>query len=99
LTYVIELKVVKNARGGAAAAKAGMAQMLGKGYGLSSENSIRVALAIGKAERNIVACRFKGEGEETVLRIKGPEKPSSAPGDSRGRRQPAARKPRSGPKT
>ncbi|MDR1041869.1 MAG: PD-(D/E)XK nuclease domain-containing protein [Deltaproteobacteria bacterium] len=35
LTYVIELKMVKSARGGASAVKAGKAQMLGKGYGLS----------------------------------------------------------------
>ncbi|MDR1039933.1 MAG: ATP-binding protein [Deltaproteobacteria bacterium] len=98
LTYVIELKIVKNARGGSAAAKAGMAQMLGKGYGLSSLRPIRVSLAIGKAERNIVACRFKGDGEETVVKIRGSEKPASSHGDSRAKRATASPKPRTGPK-
>jgi hypothetical protein len=93
LTYVIELKTVKNARGGAAAAKAGMLQMLKKGYGMSSPNPIRVSMAIGKAERNIVACRFKGDGKETVVKLKALLKPVTGSGDSRPTCDPAARKP------
>ncbi|MDR1039973.1 MAG: PD-(D/E)XK nuclease domain-containing protein [Deltaproteobacteria bacterium] len=94
LTYVIELKTVKNARGGAAAAKAGMVQMLRKCYGLSSPRPIRVSLAFGKAERNIVACRFKGDGKETVVKIQRLEKASSAHADSPPTAASAARKSR-----
>jgi hypothetical protein len=75
-----------------------MVQMLRKGYGLSSPRPIRVSLAIGKAERNIVACRFKGDGKETAVRIKNPAKPSSSNRDSRAGRGTAAGKPRTGAK-
>jgi hypothetical protein len=64
-----------NACGGAAAAKAVMLQMLRKGSGRSSQNPIRVSLAVGKAERNIAACRFKGDGKETIVNIKTPKSP------------------------
>jgi hypothetical protein len=70
MTYVMELKVVKNAKGAARAARAGMDQIRRRGYGGSSETPVLVSLAIGKEERNIVGGLFKRNGRETALRIK-----------------------------
>ncbi|MDR1313304.1 MAG: AAA family ATPase, partial [Deltaproteobacteria bacterium] len=54
LTYVLELKIAKNAKGAARAARAGMDQIIRRGYGGASETPVLVSLAVGKAERNIV---------------------------------------------
>ncbi|MDR1313166.1 MAG: ATP-binding protein [Deltaproteobacteria bacterium] len=70
LTYVLELKVAKNAKGAARAARAGMDQIHRRGYGGSSETPVLVSLAVGKAERNIVGCIFKRNGRETALKFK-----------------------------
>ncbi|MDR1040600.1 MAG: hypothetical protein LBR80_10655, partial [Deltaproteobacteria bacterium] len=71
--YVIELKMAEDAEGADAAVRAGMRQMLEKGYGRSLDDPILVTLAIGRKERNIVACRFRKDGRETEaeIRIKG----------------------------
>ncbi|MDR1313794.1 MAG: ATP-binding protein, partial [Deltaproteobacteria bacterium] len=70
MTYVLELKVVKNAKGAARAARAGMDQIRRRGYGGASETPILVSLAVGKAERNIVGCLFKRNGRETAIKFK-----------------------------
>jgi hypothetical protein len=69
VTYVFELKISENAKGAAAAARAGMDQIHRRGYGLASETPVLVSLAIGKEERNIVGCIFERDGRETALRI------------------------------
>jgi hypothetical protein len=71
--YVIELKMAEDAEGADAAVRAGMRQMLEKGYGRSLDDPILVTLVIGRKERNIVACRFRKDGRETEaeIRIKG----------------------------
>ncbi|MDR1315040.1 MAG: ATP-binding protein [Deltaproteobacteria bacterium] len=70
MTYVMELKIAKNARGAAKAARAGMDQIRRRGYGGASETPVLVSLAVGKAERNIVGCLFKRNGRETALKFK-----------------------------
>ncbi|MDR1314662.1 MAG: ATP-binding protein [Deltaproteobacteria bacterium] len=70
LTYVLELKVAKNAKWAARAARAGMDQIHRRGYGGASETPVLVSLAVGKAERNIVGCIFKRNGRETALKFK-----------------------------
>jgi hypothetical protein len=84
LTYVFQLKITKNAKGAARAARAGMDQIQRRGYGGASETPVLVSLAIGKEERNIVGCLFKRSGRETDLRIKdgtcGPPPPSPVDG-------------------
>jgi hypothetical protein len=84
MTYVMELKIVKNAKGAARAARAGMDQIQRRGYGGASETPVLVSLAIGKEERNIVGCLFKRSGRETSLRIKDGTcaPPPPHPGDS-----------------
>jgi hypothetical protein len=75
--YVIELKMTEDAEGADAAVRAGMHQMLGKGYGRSLDDPIRVTMVIGRKERNIVACRFMKDGSETDAEIKIKGKPTS----------------------
>jgi hypothetical protein len=70
MTYVMELKIAKNARGAARAARAGMDQIRLRGYGGASETPVLVSLAVGQAERNIVGCLFKRNGRETALKFK-----------------------------
>jgi hypothetical protein len=67
ITYVIELKMSKNADGGDAAARAGMDQISKKDYGKASERPVLVSIAIGREERNIVACLFEKDGRETSV--------------------------------
>ncbi|MDR1037598.1 MAG: PD-(D/E)XK nuclease domain-containing protein [Deltaproteobacteria bacterium] len=55
-TFILELKMTDNIITGPKASREGMDQMHHSGYGLSSENSILVSIAIGRKERNIVAC-------------------------------------------
>ncbi|MDR1314355.1 MAG: PD-(D/E)XK nuclease domain-containing protein, partial [Deltaproteobacteria bacterium] len=62
LTYVIELKMADDARSGSEAAWAGMLQIRKQKYGRASENPVRVSIAIGRSERNIVACLFAIDG-------------------------------------
>jgi hypothetical protein len=69
MTYVLELKVTKNAKGAARAARAGMDQIHRRGYGGASETPVLVSLAVGKEERNIVGCLFKKNGRETALKF------------------------------
>jgi hypothetical protein len=67
MTYVLELKITENANGAARAARAGMDQIHGRGYGGASETHVLVSLAVGKEERNIVGCIFERNGRETSL--------------------------------
>ncbi|MDR1314135.1 MAG: PD-(D/E)XK nuclease domain-containing protein, partial [Deltaproteobacteria bacterium] len=69
VTYVWELKISENAKGAAAAARAGMDQIHRRGYGQASDTPVLVSLAIGKEERNIVGCIFERNGRETALKI------------------------------
>ncbi|MDR1313611.1 MAG: ATP-binding protein, partial [Deltaproteobacteria bacterium] len=87
MTYVMELKITKNARGAAKAARSGMNQIHLRGYGGASETPVLVSLAIGKEERNIVGGLFKRNGRETALRIKNGTcvtPPPPSPGDGLG---------------
>ncbi|MDR1041221.1 MAG: ATP-binding protein [Deltaproteobacteria bacterium] len=77
ITYVIELKMAEDAQRRTNGALAGMSQINEKGYGRAFKNPILVSLAIGRKERNIVACRFKINGQEKVVDIKELEKSSS----------------------
>ncbi|MDR1040573.1 MAG: ATP-binding protein [Deltaproteobacteria bacterium] len=74
--YIIELKMTEDVTGGEKAVKAGMVQIDEKGYGRSYKDPILVSLAIGRKERNIVACLFKsGEsGSVKAVEIKLPGK-------------------------
>jgi hypothetical protein len=67
ITYVIELKMAENADGADAAARAGMDQISKKDYGKASERPVLVSIAIGREERNIVACLFEKDGHETAV--------------------------------
>jgi hypothetical protein len=69
--YIIELKMTEDVAGTYDAVRAGMLQIDERGYGRSYKDPILVSLAIGRKERNIVACRFKtGEsGSETAVEI------------------------------
>ncbi|MDR1312961.1 MAG: ATP-binding protein, partial [Deltaproteobacteria bacterium] len=71
LTYVIELKIAKNAGRAASAARAGLAQIHKQGYGRASKAPILVSLAIGRAERNVVGCLFEKDGRKTAVEIGG----------------------------
>jgi hypothetical protein len=86
MTYVMELKIAKNARGAARATRAGMDQIRRRGYGGTSETPVLVSLAVGKAERNIVGCLFKRNGRETALKFKDGTcvTPPPPPGDDLG---------------
>jgi hypothetical protein len=68
-TYIIELKIANDAKSGDQAARSGMRQMNGKGYGLSWEKPVLVSIAIGRKERNIVACLFKVDKREVRLSL------------------------------
>ncbi|MDR1312800.1 MAG: ATP-binding protein [Deltaproteobacteria bacterium] len=67
MTYVIELKMADDVNGGPAAARAGMDQIRTQVYGLASKNPIRISIAIGRKERNIVACLFEMDGREMCV--------------------------------
>ncbi|MDR1314349.1 MAG: ATP-binding protein [Deltaproteobacteria bacterium] len=67
ITYVIELKMSDNADGADAAVRAGMDQITKKDYGEASERPVLVSIAIGREERNIVACLFEKDGRETAV--------------------------------
>ncbi|MDR1313283.1 MAG: ATP-binding protein [Deltaproteobacteria bacterium] len=67
LTYVIELKMADDARSGSEAAWVGMSQISKQKYGRASENPVRVSIAIGRSERNIVACLFAIDGSEMCV--------------------------------
>ncbi|MDR1082059.1 MAG: ATP-binding protein, partial [Deltaproteobacteria bacterium] len=69
MTYVIELKVSDDARGAAAAVRAGMDQIHEREYGRATENPILVSLAVGRAERNIVGCLYERDGQETAVEV------------------------------
>ncbi|MDR1082057.1 MAG: ATP-binding protein [Deltaproteobacteria bacterium] len=69
MTYVIELKVSDDARGAAAAVRAGMDQIHERGYGRATDNPVLVSLAVGRAERNIVGCLFERDGQETAVEV------------------------------
>jgi hypothetical protein len=69
LTYVIELKMTKDAGGAASAVRAGMDQIHEKGYGRATENPILVSLAVGRAERTIVGCLYVRDGQETAVEV------------------------------
>ncbi|MDR1313606.1 MAG: ATP-binding protein [Deltaproteobacteria bacterium] len=86
MTYVMELKISKNAKGAARAARSGMNQIHLRGYGGASETPVLVSLAVGKEERNIVGGLFKRNGRETALRIKNGTcvTPPPPPGDGSG---------------
>ncbi|MDR1040136.1 MAG: PD-(D/E)XK nuclease domain-containing protein [Deltaproteobacteria bacterium] len=83
LTYVIELKMAKDAKRGMAGVLAGISQIRNRGYARAFKNPVPVSIAIGRKERNIVACRFEWDGlekaveidkSETAFEIKDPEK-------------------------
>ncbi|MDR1313227.1 MAG: ATP-binding protein [Deltaproteobacteria bacterium] len=67
LTYVIELKMADDARSGSEAAWAGMSQIRKQKYGRASGTPVRVSIAIGRNERNIVACLFAIDGREMCV--------------------------------
>jgi hypothetical protein len=67
LTYILELKMADNVVTGPKAAREGIDQMHDTGYGLSSENSILVSLAIGRKERNIVACTWEKDHKQISI--------------------------------
>jgi hypothetical protein len=71
--YIIELKMADDVQGADDAVREGMLQIDGRGY----RDPFLVSLAVGRKERNIVACRFKvGEsGSETAVEIRLPGKP------------------------
>ncbi|MDR1110559.1 MAG: ATP-binding protein [Deltaproteobacteria bacterium] len=81
LLYVIEAKMAADARGGAKAARAGMGQIRGRGYGQAEKDPILVALAIGRKERNVVACLFEKDGR--LMAVDGQGRPSLANMDIR----------------
>jgi hypothetical protein len=68
--YVIEMKMADDAGGGEGAVRAGMSQIREKGYGASYRRPFRISLAIGRKERNIVACRFERDGHEAEVELK-----------------------------
>jgi hypothetical protein len=69
--YVIELKMSEDVLGADDAVRAGMLQIDERGYGRSYKDPILVSLAVGRKERNIVACVFKmgRSGSETAVEI------------------------------
>jgi hypothetical protein len=56
-----------DASGGREAACAGMSQMRRQKYGRASKNPVSVSIAIGRNERNIVACLFAIDGREMCV--------------------------------
>jgi hypothetical protein len=68
LTYVIELKMADDANSGSEADWAGMNQIRKQKYGLASDNPVRVSIAIGRNERNIVACLFSIDDARCAFR-------------------------------
>ncbi|MDR1040223.1 MAG: ATP-binding protein [Deltaproteobacteria bacterium] len=70
--YVIELKMSEGAQDGEITALTGMKQILEKRYGRAFKNPVLVSLAIGRDERNIVACRFDIDGVESTVEISDP---------------------------
>ncbi|MDR1040137.1 MAG: PD-(D/E)XK nuclease domain-containing protein [Deltaproteobacteria bacterium] len=74
LTYVIELKMAKDARRGTEGALAGISQIRKRGYASAFKNPVPVSIAIGRKERNIVACRFEWDGKEKAVEIVEPGK-------------------------
>jgi hypothetical protein len=79
ITYVIELKMAENADGADAAVRAGMDQIIKKDYGEASERPVLVSIAIGREERNIVACLFEKDGRETAVEFDGKVQSPPAP--------------------
>ncbi|MDR1313670.1 MAG: PD-(D/E)XK nuclease domain-containing protein [Deltaproteobacteria bacterium] len=79
MTYVIELKLAENADGAEAAVRAGMDQISKKDYGKASERPFLVSIAIGRRERNIVACLFEKDGRETAVELDGKGQSPPAP--------------------
>ncbi|MDR1041626.1 MAG: ATP-binding protein [Deltaproteobacteria bacterium] len=75
-TYVIELKMAKDANGGAKSAMVGISQIHERGYARAFKDPILVSVAIGRKERNIVACRFERDGQGKDVEIKDPGRPS-----------------------
>ncbi|MDR1039290.1 MAG: ATP-binding protein [Deltaproteobacteria bacterium] len=75
--YVIEVKTTEDGQTGENAALAGMTQIHDRRYGRAFKNPIFVSLAIGREERNIVACRFEIDGTESTVQIHDPEKPTT----------------------
>jgi hypothetical protein len=57
----------ENADGADAAAREGMDQISQKDYGDASERPVLVSIAIGRRERNIVACLFEKDGHESTV--------------------------------
>jgi hypothetical protein len=72
LAYVIQLKMAKDAKGGSGGALAEMSRFRERRYGRAFENPVLVAIAVGREERNIVACRYDIEGRETDVEISEP---------------------------
>jgi hypothetical protein len=64
LTYVFELKMATNARGGEKAARSGILQAHDTGYGLASDNPILVSIAIGRQEKNVVSFFSERDGKD-----------------------------------
>jgi hypothetical protein len=79
ITYVIELKMADNADCADAAARAGMDQIGKKDYGKASERPVLVSIAIGRRERNIVACLFEKDGHEAAVEFDGKGQSPPAP--------------------
>ncbi|MDR1041039.1 MAG: hypothetical protein LBR80_12930, partial [Deltaproteobacteria bacterium] len=73
----IELKMADDVQGADDAVRAGMLQIRERRYGRSYRNPFLVSLAVGRKERNVVACLFKrGEsGSETTVETNLPGKP------------------------
>jgi hypothetical protein len=67
LTYILGLKITDDIGSGPKAAREGMDQMHDTAYGLPSENSILVTLAIGRKERNIVACAWEKDHKQMSI--------------------------------
>jgi hypothetical protein len=63
-TYAFELNMATNAKGGEKAARSGMVQARGTGYGLPSDNPILVSIAIGRKEKNVVAFFSERDGQD-----------------------------------
>ncbi|MDR1040487.1 MAG: ATP-binding protein [Deltaproteobacteria bacterium] len=73
--YVIEIKMSEDAQGGEISAQVGMNQIVEKRYGRAFKNPVLISLAIGREERNVVACRFEINGEKSIIEIDNQGKP------------------------
>jgi hypothetical protein len=69
LTYVIELKMAKDARRGTEGTLEGISQIRNRGYARGFKHPVPVSIAIGRKERNIVAYRFEWNGKEIAGEI------------------------------